>query len=64
MNDTIYHRLRERLDAIPNGFPATKSGVEIKILKKIFTDEEAGVFMKLKISFETAAKISARTGLR
>ena len=38
-----YRRLQEHLDRMPIGYPATKSGVEISLLKTIFTPEEAGV---------------------
>ncbi len=61
--DSIYRSLREHLDNMPNGYPATESGVEIEILKRIFTEEEAGLFMKLKMTFETPQQISARTGV-
>lgn len=59
----VFNELRNFLDSIPNGFPASESGVEIRILEKIFTEEEAELFMKLKLSFETAEQISARTGI-
>jgi len=62
MND-VYHELRGFLDSIPNGFPESENGVEIKILKRIFTAEEASLFMKLKLVFETPEQISARTGI-
>lgn len=61
--ESIYNKLRVHLDNMPNGFPATESGVEIEILKKIFTEEEAELFMKLRLKFETPEQISARTGV-
>ena len=33
MTETIYRQLQERLDLYSMGFPAAKSGIEIKILK-------------------------------
>ena len=33
----VYERLAKRLDELPNGFPASASGVDLKILRKIFT---------------------------
>ncbi|MCL1864907.1 MAG: 4Fe-4S binding protein [Spirochaetes bacterium] len=59
----VYNELRSFLDSIPNGFPATENGTEIKILKKIFNEEEAALFMKLKLAFETPEQIASRTGL-
>ena len=35
-----FQKLAERLDQIPNGFPKTGSGVELKLLAKLFTPEE------------------------
>nr|MDO8110256.1 4Fe-4S binding protein [Candidatus Sigynarchaeota archaeon] len=37
----VYRALQQHLDALPVGFPRTKSGVDIAILKKLFTPEEA-----------------------
>jgi NAD-dependent dihydropyrimidine dehydrogenase PreA subunit len=59
----VYNELRSFLDNIPNGFPASETGVELKILKKIFNEEEAELFMKLKLKFETPEQIASRTGL-
>ncbi len=63
MSETVYRELQRMLDSIPNGFPATESGVEIKILKKIFTEDEARLFMKLRMNMETVEQIAKRTGL-
>ena len=41
MSEDVYRELAQRLDAIPNGFPATESGAELRLLAKIFTPEEA-----------------------
>ncbi len=50
------------LDTLPNGFPATETGVEIKLLKKIFTPEQADLFCDLRLTFETAEQMAQRTG--
>ncbi|HEY9161227.1 MAG TPA: 4Fe-4S binding protein [Desulfomonilia bacterium] len=60
--DETYKKLACVLDTLPNGFPETKSGVEIKLLKKIFTPEQAGLFCELRLTMETAAEIASRTG--
>jgi electron transport complex protein RnfB len=62
MSDNVYYQLREILDKMPNGFPATSDGLEIRILKKIFTEEEAGIAALLKMKYETAEAVAARTG--
>ncbi len=47
--DKIYRKLRKHLDQFPVGMPETKSGVELSLLKKIFTPEEALIATKLSI---------------
>ena len=41
MSDDTYIKLREFLDQFPIGYPKSPSGIEIKILKRLFTEEEA-----------------------
>lgn len=43
----IYNKLQKCLDEMPTGFPATESGIEIKILKQLFTEREADTFIRL-----------------
>lgn len=57
-----YKQLAEKLDGLPNGFPSTKSGVELKILRKIFTPEEAEMALKIRPVPETAEAIAGRLG--
>jgi len=61
-SDAVYYKLAKVLDTLPNGFPSTENGVEIKLLKKIFTPEEADLFCDLRLTMETAEQISQRTG--
>jgi len=62
MNDDVYYRLAGVLDTLPNGFPSTESGVEIRLLKKVFTPEEADLFCDMRLTFETADEVARRTG--
>lgn len=62
MNDEVYYKLSKVLDTLPNGFPSTESGVEIQLLKKVFTPEQADLFCDMRLSFETAKQIADRTG--
>ncbi len=62
MSDAVYQRLAKVLDTLPNGFPKTESGVEIQLLKKVFTPEEADLFCDLRLTMETASQIAERTG--
>jgi NAD-dependent dihydropyrimidine dehydrogenase PreA subunit len=63
MSEAIYAKLREFLDQFPIGYPSTASGVEIEILKRLFTPEEAEIAMLLTPIPEEAEQIAARTGL-
>jgi electron transport complex protein RnfB len=48
----IYRRLQEHLDKMPIGFPAVKSGADIRLLKHLFTPEEAKIAMFLRFGWE------------
>ena len=63
MTEDVYQRLAQALDRLPNGFPRTQSNVEILILKKIFSQEEAAVASQLSGKGESVDTISERTGL-
>lgn len=63
MKEDVYTRLRSFLDALPGGFPATDNGVEIKILKKLYSPEEAEFTMKLKEEPEEISDIAQRVGI-
>jgi Na+-translocating ferredoxin:NAD+ oxidoreductase subunit B len=62
MEEEAYLKLARVLDTLPNGFPATESGVELKLLKKIFTPDQADLFCDMRLSFETAEQVAKRTG--
>ncbi len=62
MNDDVYYRLAKVLDTLPNGFPSTESGVEIRLLKNIFSPEQADLFCDMRLTFETPAQVAGRTG--
>ena len=61
--ENAHYRLRDFLHALPNGYPSTDSGIEIRILEKIFSKEEASLLPNLRMKFETAESISQRTGI-
>ena len=60
MRDDIYELLAEALDRLPNGFPRTSSGIEIEILKRIFSPEEAYVASQLRRKHEGFDVIAKR----
>jgi len=64
MTHPAYHALAQRLDALPNGYPATESGVELRILERLFTVEEADLASQLRLTLETPDELAARLGLK
>jgi Pyruvate/2-oxoacid:ferredoxin oxidoreductase delta subunit len=58
----VYKRLAQKLDKLPHGFPATENGVELKILRKIYSPEDAEMTLRLKPLPETAEGIADRLG--
>ncbi len=62
MSTDSYRRLADHLNALPNGFPPTDSGVELRILAKIFTPEEADLVSRLRLTLESPAEVAARLG--
>lgn len=60
MNEDPYKQLAERLDALPNGFPPTDDGVELRLLAKLFTPEEAALATQLRLTKEAPAGIAER----
>ncbi len=57
-----FRALARRLNQVPNGFPPTESGVELRILARLFRPEEAELAAHLRLTPEPAAAIAARTG--
>jgi len=62
MSENPYKLLAERLDALPNGFPPTDDGAELRLLAKLFAPEEAALAAQLRLKPETPAQIAARIG--
>ena len=60
--ENVYERLRERLDDLSTGYPATESGVEMRILKRLFSEEEAEIFLKLSPLPEAPEQVAERLG--
>ena len=60
MPGDIYRKLQEQLDKYSLGFPATESGIEIKILKKLFSKDDANLFLNMTQKLEPAEQIARR----
>jgi electron transport complex protein RnfB len=63
MESDLYDRLAEFLDDLPGGFPRSQSGVELRILRRLFTPEEASLALHLALIAEEARVIAVRAGL-
>ncbi|MGA3116475.1 MAG: 4Fe-4S binding protein [Syntrophobacteraceae bacterium] len=63
MEQEMYQRLAKHLDNLPGGFPPTDSGVELRILKKLFTPEEAELASYLTLVPEESRVVARRAGM-
>jgi electron transport complex protein RnfB len=45
--DQVYRDLQEHLNRSPSGFPAAKSGADVRLLKRLLTPEEAHIALNL-----------------
>ena len=61
--DDIYRKLAQHLDDMPGGFPSTESGVELRILRRLFTPEEATLALSLTLLPEEPAHVARRIHL-
>ncbi len=59
--DKTYRLLQEHLDKHPIGFPAAKSGADIRFLKSIFTPDEAKVALYLTYKPASLGEIIKKT---
>ena len=62
MEISPYKKLAEVLDALPNGFPATKDGAELRLLENLFSPAEADLASRLSTHLENANELAARIG--
>jgi Na+-translocating ferredoxin:NAD+ oxidoreductase subunit B len=59
-----YRELQEHLDKMPVGFPATATGVELRLLKALFTPAQARIALGLDYKFRSAEQILAHIPVR
>ncbi len=62
MSEKAYKALAERLDALPNGYPPTEDGAELRLLEAIFAPEQAELAAQLRMTLETPEQIAGRIG--
>jgi len=56
----IYEKLRARLDDLATGCPATESKIEIRLLQRLFTEEEAELFLQLSPFLQKPEDVAAQ----
>ena len=56
----VYERLANFLDSLPGGFPKTESGIELQILKRLFSEAEAKMVPGLTMMPEPVSAIAER----
>ncbi len=59
MEQDVYRKLQEKLDDLGPGFPKSQKGLDIKILKQIFTPEEADMFTLMSPILTAAEDVAA-----
>jgi ferredoxin len=60
----VYQQLARHLDQLPAGFPPTDSGVELRLLRHLFSPEEAAFAIHLTLIPEEARVVARRAGIR
>lgn len=63
METPAYQNLAKRLNELPNGFPPTPDGAEIRLLSALFSEEEAELTAHLRLTLETADQVADRLGM-
>ena len=56
-----YQLLARRLDSLPNGYPPSPDGLEIKLLERLYSPQEAELASLLRLTLESSREIAERT---
>ena len=63
MVQEIYRKLANHLDELPGGFPRTESGIELRILQKLFSPDDAELALHLTLIPEKPRVIARRANI-
>lgn len=63
MSEDIYIKLRDKIDTYSVGLRPTDSGKELKILRQLFTEEEALIYLGMTRSLESSSTIASRLNM-
>jgi electron transport complex protein RnfB len=56
--EDVYEKLRQKLDGMTKGYPKTEKGSEMAFLKKVFSEEDAEIFIKFKRGLQTPEQVA------
>lgn len=56
----VYEKLADALNALPNGFPRTKTGSDLRLLQFMYSEKEATLASNLTKNWETVNSIATR----
>ncbi len=60
----VYQKLARHLDNLPGGYPSTDSGVELRILRRLFAEDEAELALHVGLIPAEACVVARRAGIR
>lgn len=63
MFENIYQKLARHLDNLPGGFPPTESGVELRIIQRLFSPDQAELALYLTLIPEEPRVVAHRAGI-
>ena len=58
--ENVYEKLRKMLDKLASGYPRTERGIELKILRQMFPEQEAELFLHLTPMLEKPEDVAQR----
>lgn len=64
MSEKIYRKLAKHLDDLPAGFPPAPDDLHLKVLRLLYTPEEAELAIKCVVIPEQAPVVARRAGLK
>jgi electron transport complex protein RnfB len=56
--EDVFERLRQKLDGMTKGYPKTKKGSELVFLKKVFSEDDAELFIKFKTGLQSPQQVA------
>ncbi len=58
----LYSKLREKLDGLAFGYPATETGEELELLQWFFDPEDAQMYLEMEDRFLTPEEVASKIG--